>query len=112
MLTEKVFYDPPNELPNWKTGIGNSGLLPMLAKRAMDVTIALTGLIAAAPLVPLVWALARKASGGGAIFVQDDFDVFAVTGQGFVNAVVDDFLYQVIGMGRIGVHAGAALYGF
>ena len=47
-----------------------------------------------------------------AVFVQYDLDILAVTGEGFVNAVVNDFLDEMIGLACVGVHAGAALYGF
>jgi len=42
--------------------------------------------------------------------MQRNFDIIAIARQGFVNTVVDNFLDQVIGLGGIGVHAGAALY--
>ena len=44
--------------------------------------------------------------------MQGDFNVFAVARQGFIDAVVYDFLDQVIWVGCVGVHAGPALYGF
>ena len=41
------------------------------------------------------------------VSVQDDLHRFGVTGQGFVDTVVDDFLSQVIGPAGVGIHAGA-----
>ena len=39
--------------------------------------------------------------------VQDDLHRFGVAGQGFVDAVVDDFLGEVVRPTGVGVHAGA-----
>jgi exopolysaccharide biosynthesis polyprenyl glycosylphosphotransferase len=62
LMDKGVFFSPR---------IGRSTRLEMFIKRAMDVVIALIGLILAAPLFPLVWILARMASGGRAIFAQE-----------------------------------------
>ena len=47
-----------------------------------------------------------------AIFMKCDLDIVAITSQGFIDTVVDNFLNQVIGLGGICVHAGTALYRF
>jgi len=39
MLTEKVFYDPPNELPNWKTGIGNMSATYTFGAQGVEVDV-------------------------------------------------------------------------
>ncbi len=41
------------------------------------------------------------------IGVQDDLHRFGMPGQGFVDAVVDDFLGEVVWPSGVGVHAGA-----
>jgi len=40
-----------------------------------------------------------------AIRVHDDFDGMGMSGKGFVNRVVDDFLDQMVGARGVGVHA-------
>ena len=40
-----------------------------------------------------------------AIVVQGDDDLAGVAGQCFVDAVVDNFLRQMVGAGGVGVHA-------
>ena len=39
MLTETVFYDPPNELPNWKTGIGNMSATYTFGTQGVEVEV-------------------------------------------------------------------------
>ncbi len=39
MLTEKVFYNPPNELPNWKTGIGNMSATYTFGTQGVEVEV-------------------------------------------------------------------------
>ena len=46
-----------------------------------------------------------------AIAVQDHVDLAGMAGQGLVDAVVDDFLGQVVGAGGVGVHARALAHG-
>ncbi|MNI78489.1 hypothetical protein D3C73_1348640 [compost metagenome] len=43
----------------------------------------------------------------GMVGMQDDLHRLGVTGQGFVDAVVDDFLGEVVRPTGVGVHAGA-----
>jgi hypothetical protein len=43
-----------------------------------------------------------------AVVVGDDVDVAGVAGQGLVDAVVDDLHREVVGSGRVGVHARPA----
>lgn len=43
----------------------------------------------------------------GVVSVENDMHRFGVPGQGFVDAVVDDFLGEVIRPTGVGVHAGA-----
>jgi hypothetical protein len=45
------------------------------------------------------------------VLVQDDVDFFRVTGQRFVDRVVDDLVREVVGPGGVGVHARAAAHG-
>ena len=47
----------------------------------------------------------------GSIFTQNDSDFAGVTFQRLINAVVDDFLRQMIGPGGVRVHARALLDG-
>src|SRR5690606_12737395 len=46
---------------------------------------------------------------GAAVLVEGHLHHARVPGQGLVDRVVDHFLHQVVGAGRVGVHAGAAL---
>lgn len=39
MLTEEVFYDPPNELPNWKTGMGNMSATYTFGTQSVEVEV-------------------------------------------------------------------------
>jgi hypothetical protein len=43
----------------------------------------------------------------GAIFMQDYLNEVGVTGQGLVDAVIDNFLCKVVGTRGVGVHSGA-----
>src|SRR5690606_16309338 len=43
----------------------------------------------------------------GAVLVQGHLDLTRMTGQGFVNTVVDDFLGQVVRTGGVGIHPRA-----
>ena len=52
-------------------------------------------------------AAAVVAHRDGAIPVQYHIDTAGVSGEGLINAVVDNFLGEVIGACGIGVHAGA-----
>ena len=47
-----------------------------------------------------------------AIFMEDDRNASAVACQSFIHAVVDDFLDEMVGAGRVRVHARPALYRF
>ena len=44
----------------------------------------------------------------GTVAVQGDVDVFGIASQGFIHAVVNDFLRKVVRAGGVGVHARAA----
>ena len=46
-----------------------------------------------------------------AVLVEHDVDALGVTGQRFVDGVVDDFVREVIGPARIRVHAGTPAHG-
>ena len=46
-----------------------------------------------------------------AVLVEGDVDLLAVAGDRLIDAVVDDFVRQVIGARGVGVHARAAAYG-
>ena len=46
-----------------------------------------------------------------AVLVHDDIDFVAITGDGFVDAVVDHFMGEVIGAGGIGIHARPPAHG-
>jgi xanthine dehydrogenase molybdenum-binding subunit len=39
MLTEEVFYDPPNELPDWKRGYGNMSASYTYGTQAVEVAV-------------------------------------------------------------------------
>ena len=39
MLTVDVFYDPPNELPNWKTGVGNMSATYAYGAQGVEVEV-------------------------------------------------------------------------
>ena len=46
-----------------------------------------------------------------AVLVQRDVDALGVTGERFVDGVVDDFMREMIGSARVRVHAGTPAHG-